>query len=132
MDFQSIVVDERLAPGVKDALHQRVKRNAKGRPTQKLTQFLTPEEGKPQLERLLEGVILLMRMSNTWPEFRLKLDEYYPRLNETKRLPLLEDKNRVVRQFEQLHLLATASHSPPPFCPSLSPTSAGRQRTGKT
>jgi len=41
-------------------------------------------------------------------------------------------KNLVVRQFEQLHLLATASHSPPPFCPSLSPTSAGRQRTGKT
>ena len=41
-------------------------------------------------------------------------------------------QGRVVRQFEQLHLLATASHSPPPFYLSLSPTSAGRQRTGKT
>lgn len=79
---------ERLAPGVKAALHTRVKRNAKGKPTQKLTQFLTPENGKPQLERLLEGVILLMRMSVTWQEFRQKLDEYYPRYNETLQLPL--------------------------------------------
>lgn len=78
---------ERLAPGVKQALHERVKRNAKGRPTQKLTQFLTPEEGKPQLERLLEGVILLMRMSKTWPEFQSKLKEYYPKFNESMQLP---------------------------------------------
>jgi len=78
---------ERLAPGVRGALHARVKRNASGRPTQKLTQLLTPEEGKPALERLLEGVILLMRMSTNWAELRIKLDEYYPRFNETMQLP---------------------------------------------
>lgn len=79
---------DRLAPGVRPALHDRVRRNAKGKPTQKLTQFLTPQEGKPQLERLLEGVVLLMRMSSTWAEFKLKLDEYYPRFNDTMQLPL--------------------------------------------
>lgn len=79
---------DRLAPGVRGALHQRVKRNAKGRPTQKLTQLLTPEEGKPALERLLEGVILLMRMSPNWAEFKQKLDEYYPRYGDTLQLPL--------------------------------------------
>ncbi len=78
---------ERLAPGVRDALHERVRRNAKGRPTQKLTQLLTPAEGKPALERLLEGIILLMRMSNTWQEFRAKLEEYYPKFNDTQQLP---------------------------------------------
>lgn len=78
---------KRLAPGVKDALHERVRRNSKGRPTQKLTQLLTPEEGRPQLERLLEGVMLLMRMSSTWDEFKLKLDEFYPRFDETLQLP---------------------------------------------
>ena len=66
----------------------RVKRNAKGRPTQKLTQLLTPEDGKPALERLLEGVILLMRMSTDWSEFKIKLDEYYPRYGDTLLLPL--------------------------------------------
>lgn len=78
---------DRLAPGVRNALHERVRRNAKGKPTQKLTQYLTPEDGKPQLLRLLEGVILLMRQSSTWAEFKLKLDEYYPRFNDTLQLP---------------------------------------------
>ena len=78
---------DRLAPGVRRALHERVKRNASGRPTQKLTQYLTPEDGRPELKRLLEGVILLMRMSTTWPEFQLKMDEYYPRFDDTLQLP---------------------------------------------
>jgi hypothetical protein len=77
----------RLAPGVKEALHNRVRRNERGRPTQKLTQLLTPESGKPALEKLLEGVILLMRMSSEWAEFKLRLDEYYPRFDETLQLP---------------------------------------------
>jgi P63C domain len=78
---------DRLAPGVREAMHSRVKRNAKGKPTQKLTQLLTPEDGKPALERLLEGVILLMRMSKDWGDFKIKLDEYYPRFNDTMQLP---------------------------------------------
>ena len=77
-----------MAPGVKEALHDRVRRNAKGKPTQKITQLLTPEQGKPALERLLEGVILLMRMSPDWPSFKSKLDEYYPRYGDTLQLPL--------------------------------------------
>lgn len=80
-------VYDRLAPGVRQALHARVKRNERGRPTQKLTQLLTPEEGKPALERLLEGVILLMRMSKTWLEFKDKLDEFYPKHDAMPRLP---------------------------------------------
>lgn len=78
---------DRLAPGVRQALHERVKRNAKGKPTQKLTQLLTPEEGKPALERLMEGVILLMRMSSDWAAFKIKLDEYYPKFGDTMQLP---------------------------------------------
>ena len=45
---------DRLAPGIRPALHARVKRNASGKPTQKLTQYLTPEEGKPRLKEMLE------------------------------------------------------------------------------
>jgi hypothetical protein len=52
-----------------------------------LTQYLTPAEGKPELKRLLEGVMLLMRMSATWDEFKLKLDEWYPRFDDTMQLP---------------------------------------------
>ncbi len=79
---------DRLAPGVRPALHERVRRNANGRPTQKLTQLLTPEEGKPRLRELLEGVKLLMRMSDTWADFMVRLDEFYPKAGETLQLPL--------------------------------------------
>lgn len=78
---------DRLAPGVREALHSKVRRNEKGKPTQKLTQYLTPEEGKPRLRELLEGVKLLMRMSGTWQDFMVKLDEFYPRFNDTLQLP---------------------------------------------
>ena len=78
---------DRLAPGVRQALHGKVRRNEKGRPTQKLTQWLTPEEGKPRLREMLEGVTLLMRMSKTWDEFKVKLDEFYPRHDDTPMLP---------------------------------------------
>lgn len=79
---------DRMAPGVKSALHERVRRNASGKPTQKMTQLLTIEEGKPRLRELLEGVKLLMRMSETWAEFVSKMDEYYPKFGDTLQLPL--------------------------------------------
>lgn len=86
---------DRLAPGIRQALHDRVRRNSKGKPTQKLTAYLTPEVGKPHLERLLEGVVLLMRMAPSWADFRLALNQYYPRYNET--LPLDFNGERIFR-----------------------------------
>lgn len=82
---------DRLAPGVRGALHARVKRNAKGRPTQRLTQYLTPEEGKPRLRELLEGVKALMRVSKEWDEFVEKLDTVYPNFKTTLKLPFDEN-----------------------------------------
>jgi hypothetical protein len=77
---------DRLAPGIRESLHERVKRNAKGKPTQRLTQYLTPENGKPHLDRLLEGIMLLMRQQSRWDHFRLELDKYYPKFNDTMQL----------------------------------------------
>lgn len=81
---------DRLAPGVRPTLHFRVKRNSSGKPTQKLTQYLTPEEGKPRLKELLEGVKALMRISTDWQDFEEKLDKVYPNLNTTLQLPFDE------------------------------------------
>lgn len=79
---------DRLAPGIREALHSRVRRNEKGKPTQKLTQYLTPKDGKPHLERMLEGIDLLMRQNGTWDEFKIELEKYYPKFNETMQLQL--------------------------------------------
>ena len=78
---------DRLAPGVKDELHTRVSRNSDGRPTKKLTQYLTADEGKPRLRELLEGVKVLMRLSPDWKSFMANLDEIYPRFGDTAQLP---------------------------------------------
>ncbi len=86
---------DRLAPGVRPALHGRVKRNSKGRPTQKLTQYLTPEEGKPRLKELLEGVKALMRISAHWDDFMSNLNIAYPRLNDTSQLPFRDEAPRI-------------------------------------
>jgi P63C domain len=81
---------DRLAPGVRGALHERVCRNSRGKPTQKLTQYLTPEEGKPRLKELLEGVKALMKTSSDWQEFVRRLDTVYPRFGDTLQLPFNE------------------------------------------
>jgi hypothetical protein len=78
---------DRLAPGVRPELHRRVKRNTKGRPTQKLSQYLTDEDGKPEMKRLLEGVIVAMKLSTNWDDFKLKLDMLYPKFGTTLQLP---------------------------------------------
>ncbi|MFO1171860.1 MAG: P63C domain-containing protein [Hyphomicrobiaceae bacterium] len=78
---------DRLAPGIRDELHRRVRRNASGKPTQKLSQWLTPEEGKPEMRRLLEGVTVAMKLSDNWDDFRVKLDRLYPRFGDTLLLP---------------------------------------------
>lgn len=78
---------DRLAPMVRHELHGRVRRNANGRPTQKLTQYLTPEEGKPRLRELLEGVKALMRISANWDDYHTKLEVAYPKFGENLILP---------------------------------------------
>lgn len=78
---------DRLAPGVKEVLHSKVKRNPKGRPTEKLTQYLTKEEGKLKLKELLGGVTLLMKQSDDWKSFKTKLDEFFPKFGDTLQLP---------------------------------------------
>lgn len=86
---------DRLAPGIRGELHLRVKRNTQGKPTQKLTQYLTPEEGKPRLRELLEGVKVVMRLSRDWKDFMLKLDEIYPRFGDTLQLPFEQGIGRL-------------------------------------
>jgi len=71
-----------------EQLHSKVKRNPKGRPTEKLTQYLTKEEGKLKLKELLGGVTILMRQSQDWKNFKVVLNEYYPKFGETMELPL--------------------------------------------
>jgi hypothetical protein len=72
---------------IRPELHRLVRRNAKGRPTEKLTQHLSPEEGKPRLRELLEGVKALMRISSDWDDYCIKLDIAFPKYEPALVLP---------------------------------------------
>ncbi len=78
---------DRIAPGFGDAVRSRVKRNEKGRPTEKMTQYMTPDDGKRRLREMQEAVKALMRVSRTWAEFMALLDLAYPRFEPIPLLP---------------------------------------------
>ena len=88
---------DRLAPGIRPSLHSKVKRNASGRPTEKLTQYLTPEEGKIRLKELLEGTKAIMRISQDKQDFWTKMDVAYPKLNDDNVLLPFADLPRLER-----------------------------------
>ena len=46
----------------------------------------------PELRRLLEGVLVAMKLSNDWVDFQQKLDLLYPKFGTTMQLPFEEPK----------------------------------------
>ena len=78
----------RLAPGVRSELQKLVKRGKSGRPSEKLFQHLTENEGYQQLLKMLEGVKVIQKLSNDYKDYEAKLNKVYPRFNDTLPLPL--------------------------------------------
>ncbi len=80
-------VYQRLAPGILDELK---KKNPveNGKRKVKHFQFLTEDVGHPALAQHLYAVIGLMRVSNTWEEFKTILDKAYPKFKNTRQLLL--------------------------------------------
>lgn len=78
---------DRIAPGFGQAVRARVRRNQAGRPTEKMTSYMTKEEGKPRLREMIEAVKAIMRLSSNWPDFMDKLDIAYPKFDPVPLLP---------------------------------------------
>jgi hypothetical protein len=89
---------DRVAPGIRPVLSAKVKRNAAGKPIEKMTQYLTPEEGKPRLKEVLEGVKAIMRLSRDKEDFWEKMDVAYPKHPKI-------DLNDLILPFPDLPLL---------------------------
>lgn len=82
------IIYRRLAPGVWKELKAKVQKDEKGRSKHKLFQHLTREIGDPRLRDLIASVTTIMRLSNSWDDFKEKLDSIHPAYNETMPLPL--------------------------------------------
>lgn len=75
------IVYARLGPGVVQELERINPKTEKGRRAAKHHQWLTEDVGHPALAQHLYAVIGLMRLSNTWEEFKGLLDRAYPKRN---------------------------------------------------
>jgi hypothetical protein len=58
---------------------------------------LTPEEGKPRLKEMLEGVKAIMRLSKDKHDFWEKMEIAYPKLNDANLLLPFVDLPRLER-----------------------------------
>jgi hypothetical protein len=77
------VVYKRLAPGVLEELKKLTPRDDSGRRKHKLFQHLTTNVGYPKLREHLGSVVTLMKLSDDWPDFTRKLEQFHPRIGDT-------------------------------------------------
>jgi hypothetical protein len=84
------IVYNRLAPGVLKELKEKAAKNEKGRLKHKLFQKLTPDFGHPKLRDLVVSVTTIMKLSDRWKDFKIRLDKIHPSYNETLPLPFTD------------------------------------------
>jgi hypothetical protein len=84
------IVYARLAPHILEELEHRNPVDG-GRRSSKHHQWLSDDVGHPALAQHLHAVITLMRVSKTWPQFKLMLDIAHPKRGDTLQLPLMAD-----------------------------------------
>lgn len=77
------VVYERVAPGVLEELRRQTPRTPKGNLKNRFHQRLTPDKGHPRLREHLASVVAIMKLSNDWHDFKMKLDRVHPRYGHT-------------------------------------------------
>lgn len=87
--YVSDIVYSRLGPGILEELERLNPQTSKGHRSAKHHQWLTEEVGHPALAQHLYAVIGLMRICDTWDQFKRMLDRAYPKRDEQQlRLPI--------------------------------------------
>jgi len=80
-------VYERLGPGIREELERRMPQTRSGRRKGKLHQLFTDDIGHPALAQHLHAVTAFMRASQNWDQFKLLLDQAFPKRGNTLELP---------------------------------------------
>ena len=100
-NYTKDIVYARLAPQI---LQQLEKKNPieGGRRKAKHHQWLTEDVGNPALAQHLHAVITLMRVSKSWGQFKLMLEQAHPKRGDTLQLPLMaEFETEPIRKKEK-------------------------------
>ena len=81
--YTNNIIYKRLAPGVLKELRGK-NPIVDGRRKHKLFQWLTGDVGHPKLKSHIDGVLALMRVSDTWDEFTKLVKKAYPIIETTE------------------------------------------------
>jgi hypothetical protein len=87
-NYTKDIVYARLAPGILSELEARNLKDEKGYRKAKRHQWLTEDIGHPALAQHLYAVVGLMRLSESWDEFKRMLDKAYPKRGDTLQIDL--------------------------------------------
>jgi len=85
------IVYARLEAGIVKELEDRNPVDEKGYRKARHHQWLTEEIGHRNLAQHLHAVIAFMRVSKNWDQFKLMLDQAFPKRGDTLQLPLMVD-----------------------------------------
>jgi len=86
--YTNNIVYERLAPGVLDELRRLNPPDDSGHRLHKHHQWLTQDIGHPKLRDHINGVLALMRATQTWGQFKKLLNKAFPKRGATLELDL--------------------------------------------
>jgi hypothetical protein len=90
-NYTKDIVYARLAPGILRELETKNPIDEKGRRKAKHHQWLTEDIGHPALAQHIYAVIGLMRVSDSWVQFKAMLDRAFPKRGDSLQLPLFND-----------------------------------------
>jgi hypothetical protein len=85
------LVYERLAPGILEELEARNPVTAVGRRNAKHHQWLTEDVGHPALSRHIRDLIVLMRSSSSWSDFKTRVELALPKHDDSDQFRLALD-----------------------------------------
>lgn len=88
--YTNDVVYARIAPGVLKELRAKNPVGPSGRRPAKHHQWFTEDIGHPKLREHLASVITIMKLSETWDDFTIKLNRVFPRIDTTFEMPFAE------------------------------------------
>ena len=79
------IIYDRLAPGIKDELRHTTPKLPSGRRKHQMHRKLMPDMGHPKLREHLASVTTIMRLSDTYEDFKHNLDKIQPRYGKRSR-----------------------------------------------
>ena len=81
--YTNDIVYKRLAPGVLQELREK-NPVVDGRRKHRFFQWLTGEVGHPKLRSHIDGVLALMRISDSWPQFKQFLNKAFKKYDKAE------------------------------------------------